>query len=381
MARIGINAQLLTFARTYRNAGTAAFIYHLLRILPSLPTSDRYTIFTNADSAALPLHGDRRFQVVHSMLNTEKPAQRILWEQTALPALLAKRRIDLIHGTLNVLPLARRIPGVLTIHDVSFLLFPERFLPGRRRYLTTFTRLSARGARRVMTSSQNTKSDVVKLLGVSEDRVRVVYLGVDDRFRESIEPDRLARFRDEHHLPDQFFLFMGTLEPRKNLVRLLNAYHAARRAGVEWPLVIAGAKGWMYDEIFDRVKALGIEGHVQFPGYVPDEDQPLWYRAAGAFVYPSLYEGFGLPVAEAMACGCPVLTARNSSLVEVAGEAAILVDAEDGSCISEGLCRIAGDSVLREDLIRRGRDQSRRFEWRRTAEQVVQVYAEALEGA
>ena len=380
MARIGINAQLLTFARTYRNAGSAAFIYHLLSTLPSLSGSHQYIVFTNADCTGLPVHGDRRFRVVRSMLNTEKPAQRILWEQTALPALLARHRIDVIHGTLNVLPLARRIPGVVTIHDLSFLLFPERFLPGRRRYLTTFTRLSARGARRVVTSSLNTKRDVVRLLGVPEDRVRVIYLGVEDRFRQPIAQERVAQFRQDHRLPDRFYLFMGTLEPRKNLVRLLNAYHVARRRGVDWPLVLAGAKGWLYDEIFERVKALGLADHVHFPGYVADEDQPLWYAAAGAFVYPSLYEGFGLPVAEAMACGCPVLTAGNSSLVEVAGDAAILVKAEDEGCIADALCRIAGDSALREDLTRRGRDQSSRFDWRRTTEEVAQVYAEALEG-
>jgi glycosyltransferase involved in cell wall biosynthesis len=219
------------------------------------------------------------------------------------------------------------------------------------------------------------------LLGVPEDRVRVVYLGVEDRFREPVAEDRLAQFRRDHHLPDRFFLFMGTLEPRKNLVRLLSAYHVARGRGVDWPLVLAGAKGWMYDEIFERVKALNLEAHVLFPGYVADDDQPLWYRSASAFIYPSLYEGFGLPVAEAMACGCPVLTARNSSLVEVAGEAAILVDAEDESCIVDGLCRLAGDGELREDLARRGRDQSGRFAWRRTTEQVAQIYDEALEGA
>ncbi len=381
MARIGINAQLLTFARTYRNAGAAAFIYHLLRTLPSLSTPNQYTIFTNADCTALSLHGDGRFEVVRSRLNTEKPAQRILWEQTALPALLTRHRIDVVHGTLNVLPLARRIPGVVTIHDVSFLLFPERFLPGRRRYLSTFTRLSARGARRVIASSQNTKRDVVRLLGVPERRVRVAYLGVEDRFREPLADDRLARFREEHALPDRYFLFMGTLEPRKNLVRLVDAYHAARLKGVDWPLVLVGAKGWLYEEIFERVKALGLEDCVQFPGYVADEDQPLWYRSAAAFVYPSLYEGFGLPVAEAMACGCPVITARNSSLVEVAGDAAILVDAEDGGCMAEALCRMAGDGELRADLVRRGLAQSSRFDWCRTTEQVAEIYAEALEGA
>jgi glycosyltransferase involved in cell wall biosynthesis len=381
MARIAINAQLLTFAHSYRNAGTSAYIYHLLRCLPEVPGEHQYIICTNAPRAKLPLDGAPRFQVWTSRLHTEQPRQRILWEQTSLPLMLARGHVDLVHGTLNVLPLARRVPGVVTIHDLSFLLFPERFLPGRRRYLSTFTRWSARGAARVMVSSQNTRRDVVRLLGVPEDRVRVVYLGVEDRFRLPLREETLARFRQDHGLPDQFFLYVGTLEPRKNLVRLLNAYHAARRLGVTWPLVLAGGKGWMYEEIFERARTLGLAGHVHFPGYVIDGDLPLWYNAASAFVYPSLYEGFGLPVAEAMASGCPVLTTRNSSLIEVAGEAAILVEGEDEPAMAEGLCRLAGDEVLRRDLRQRGLAQSAQFDWAHTATQVAGVYDEVLREA
>jgi glycosyltransferase involved in cell wall biosynthesis len=316
-----------------------------------------------------------------SRLETVRPAQRIVWEQTALPYLLERQRIDVVHGTLNVLPLARRIPGVVTIHDVSFLLFPERFLAGRRRYLSTFTRFSARGARIVVASSENTRRDIVRLLGVPEERVRVIYLGVEERFREKPDPAVLAHFREKHGLTGEFFLYVGTLEPRKNLVRLLDAYHAARLRGVEWPLVLAGGKGWMYEEIFQRVKDLNLSQYVRFPGYVLYEELPLWYNAASAFVYPSLYEGFGLPVAEAMACGCPVLTARNSSLVEVAGNAAILVDGEDIAGLTEALCRLAGDGSERDHLSRLGLAQSAQFDWARTAAEMVAVYDEALREA
>ncbi|MDB5075276.1 MAG: glycosyl transferase group 1 [Chloroflexi bacterium] len=381
MARIGINAQLLTFSQSYRNAGSSAFIYHLLRNLPNTSTVHRYFVFTNARRAALPIGDNARFQVVGSRLDTERPAQRILWEQTALPLLLERKHIDVVHGTLNVLPVARRIPGVVTIHDVSFLLFPERFLPGRRRYLSTFTRVSARGARMVVASSENTRRDVIRLLGVPEERVRVVYLGVDDRFRERPDPDAIARFREQHALPEDFFLYVGTLEPRKNLVRLLNAYHVARQRGVEWPLVLAGGKGWLYEEVFQRVQDLNLTEFVRFPGYVLYEDLPLWYNAASAFVYPSLYEGFGLPVAEAMACGCPVLTTRNSSLIEVAGEATILVEGEDEVALADGLCRLAGDRALRAELSRLGLAQSAQFNWARTAADMAAVYDEALQEA
>jgi glycosyltransferase involved in cell wall biosynthesis len=381
MARIGINAQLLTFSRSYRNAGSSAFIYHLLANLSGVPSDHRYVVFTNAGRKNLPLADAGRFEIVPSRLDTERPAQRIAWEQTALPVHLERRQVDIVHGTLNVLPLARRIPGVVTIHDVSFLLFPERFLPGRRRYLSAFTRLSVRGARRVVASSENTRQDIIRLLGAPEEKVCVVHLGVEERLRSRPDPQCVARFREERQLPEQFFLYVGTLEPRKNLVRLLNAYRAARDKGVEWPLVLAGGKGWLYEEIFQRVRDLKLEDSVRFPGYVLYGELPLWYNAASAFVYPSLYEGFGLPVAEAMACGCPVLTARNSSLVEVAGDAAILVDGEDETAIADGLCRLVGDGAIRAELSTRGLAQSAQFSWARTAADMVAVYDEALREA
>ena len=316
--------------------------------------------------------------MVTSRLNTEQPSRRILWEQTVLPWQVARYRLDLLHGTLNVLPLARRVPGIVTVHDVAFLRFPERYLAGRRRYLTYFTQWSARGANTVLASSQNTKRDLVELLGVKEARVKVIYLGVEDRLRLPVDPEAVRALRERYTLPDLFFLYIGSLEPRKNLVRLLDAYAQARRAGVTWPLVLAGGKGWLYEEIFERVRTLRLDDHVRFPGYVLYEDLPLWYNAAGAFVYPSLYEGFGLPVAEAMACGCPVLTARNSSLPEVAGDAAILVDGESVEALTQGMIDLANDSSLRAALAERGRRQSARFTWQRTAAEVLAVYDEVL---
>ncbi|HVA88821.1 MAG TPA: glycosyltransferase family 1 protein [Chloroflexota bacterium] len=379
MARIGINAQLLSFSRSYRNAGSSAYIYQLLRHLPAIPSPHRYIVFTNADRRELRVGDERGFHLVRSRLSTERPARRILWEQLALPALIARERLDLVHGTLNVLPLTRRTPGVVTIHDVSFLLFPERFLPAKRRYLTTMTRLSARGARFVAASSENTRRDVIQLLGVPEERVRVIPLGVDDRLREPVDPETIAAFRIAHDLPEHFYLYIGSLEPRKNLVRLVEAYGLARQAGVDWPLVLAGGKGWLYEEIFTRIQELGLEPHIRLPGYVLYEDLPLWYNAASVFVYPSLYEGFGLPVAEAMTCGCPVITSTASSLPEVAGDAAILVDPEEVEELRDGLVRLAGSPTLRADLARLGRERATRFDWRGTVAQMVSLYSEALE--
>jgi glycosyltransferase involved in cell wall biosynthesis len=379
MARIGINAQLLTFSRTYRNAGTSSYIYQLLQHLPAVPSPHRYIVFTNAASTELRAGSDPHFHLVRSRLATERPERRILWEQLSLPALIARQRLDLVHGTLNVLPLARRTAGIVTIHDVSFLRYPDRFLPAKRRYLTTMTRLSARGARFVVASSENTRRDVIHLMGVPAERVRVVALGVEDRLREPIDPEALARFRAEKDLPTHFYLYIGTLEPRKNLVRLVEAYAEARKAGVDWPLVLAGGKGWLYEEIFSRIQALGLDAHVRVPGYVLYEDLPLWYNAASAFIYPSLYEGFGLPVAEAMASGCPVITTTAASLPEVAGDAAILVEGEDTGELRDALIRLAGDELLRADLARRGRERAARFDWRHTATQMVALYSEALE--
>jgi glycosyltransferase involved in cell wall biosynthesis len=267
---------------------------------------------------------------------------------------------------------------VITVHDLSFLRYPERFRPANRLYLSTMTRLSCRRARRVIAVSQATADEIVRLLGVSAAHIDVIPHGVEhDRF-QPVPAAELHGFRHEKDLPERFILYLGTLEPRKNILTLLEAYGRTQAFREAVPLVIAGGKGWYYEEIFERVEQLGLTDAVRFPGFVPDAEIPLWYNAATVFVYPSIYEGFGLPLLEAMACGTPVIGSTASSIPEVVQGAGLLVAPDDVDQLSDSLDRVVQDRNLRADLSERGRARSASFTWQATAVATAASYRRAL---
>jgi glycosyltransferase involved in cell wall biosynthesis len=223
------------------------------------------------------------------------------------------------------------------------------------------------------------------LFGIPPEKVEVVYLGICENFRPLPEGE-VEAFRKKRGLPERFILFVGTIEPRKNLTRLIEAFSLLSPLSPlpfpfsPLPLVIVGAKGWLYEEVFAKVEELGLEREVIFPGYIPWGELPLWYNAATIFVYPSLYEGFGLPPLEAMACGTPVIASNASSLPEVVGDAGILVSPGDVDGLAEAMKLLLSDETLREDLSRRGLRRAKGFSWEKTAEKTVQVYLRALHG-
>ena len=266
-------------------------------------------------------------------------------------------------------------PAVVTIHDLSFIRFRHLFRPANRLYLTVMTRLSARRARRFIAVSAHTASESERLLRIPKERIDVVYHGVDPAFRP-LPTEQVEVFRQRAKLPQRFVLCVGTLEPRKNHIRLVEAY--ARIQHRDTKLVLVGGKGWLYDELFARVEALGMSGNVIFAGYVANKDLPLWYSAATTFAYPSLYEGFGMPVLEAQACGTPVLTSTASSLPEAAGDGALMVDANDVDAIAAGLSRMLSEETLRRELRERGLAHASQFTWEQTARETASVYQHAI---
>jgi glycosyltransferase involved in cell wall biosynthesis len=282
---------------------------------------------------------------------------------------------SLVHGPVFVGPLIAPCPVVTTIHDLSFIRFPHLFRPVNRLYLTVMTRLSARRARRLIAVSEHAGSETVHLLGVSREKIDVVYHGVDPAFRP-LPTKTVEAFRERRDLPERYVLFVGTLEPRKNLEQLIEAFSRVHDGRTQ--LVLAGGTGWLYDDLHRKVEELNLGDAVLFPGYVRSKELPLWYNAATALAYPSLYEGFGMPVTEAQACGTAVLTSNTSSLLEAAGEAALLVDPHSVDEIAAGLNRVLGDRALRQSLKERGLAHARRFSWSRTAQQTIQVYRRAL---
>jgi glycosyltransferase involved in cell wall biosynthesis len=370
---VALNSHLLSGGAGFRRAGVHRYIDGLVRHLGRLDNGLRLTVLAGR-TVDVPAAG---YTVVRSRWATEHAPVRILWEQVAQPRLLRQIGADLLHGPVYVGPLAGDCPLVVTIHDLSFLRYPELLRPSSRLYLTVMTRLSARRAVRLIAVSKHTAAEAASLLGIGPDRIDVVYHGVDEAFRPLPRED-VDAFRTRRGLPDRFVLYVGTLEPRKNLLRLVDAYGQIR--GEASALVLAGGEGWGVLGLRARVADLGLTGKVVFFGYVADNELPLLYNAASVFAYPSLYEGFGLPVVEALACGTPVLTAGSSSLPEAAGEAAIVVDPLDTNDIASGLASLLADSSLREHLRARGHAHARKFTWMATAERTARVYRRAVAG-
>jgi glycosyltransferase involved in cell wall biosynthesis len=368
---VAINAHLLSGRAWYRSAGVHQYIYRLLRHLGQLDDRLRYTVLLG--EGVLP--SNDALTVLRSRWPTSRAAVRVLWEQFVQPWALRRIRADVVHGPVFVGPLLSPCPVVVTVHDLSFIRFPELFRPANRLYLTVLTRLSARRARRLIAVSAHTASEITRLLGVPPGRVDVVYHGVDPAFRP-FPADEIAAFPQRRGLPERFVLFVGTLEPRKNLVRLVEAF--ARVCDGSVGLVLAGGRGWLYDELLATVEALGLGDAVIFAGYVMNDELPLWYNAATVVAYPSVYEGFGLPVLEAQACGTPVLTSNVSSLPEAAGDAALMVDPYDVEALAAGLNQLLTDGPMRHQLRERGLAHARLFSWPHAAQETARVYWRAL---
>jgi glycosyltransferase involved in cell wall biosynthesis len=376
--QVALNAQLLSTSASYRSAGISRAIWHLLAELPGVAQDERFLVYAPDAPANRHLLAASSFSPHLTSLPMDRPAVRIAWEQLALPIELARVRPDLLHALSFISPVAWRGRSVVTVYDLSFMRFPHLFNRGNRLYLRNFCPPSLRRADRVITISEHARQDVIELCGVRPERVTAILLAADERFRPA-SPEAIATFRERHNLPERFVLYLGTLEPRKNVEVLVRAYaHLRQQGSVDHILVLAGARGWQYNPIFDLVRDLGLESFVRFPGYVPDEEQALWYSSATVFAFPSLYEGFGLPLLEAMACGTPVVASRASSLPEVVGDAGLLVDPASRDELSLALRQILEDTDQQQSLAQAGLERAQTFSWRRTAAETIQVYRDVL---
>jgi glycosyltransferase involved in cell wall biosynthesis len=367
MPHLALNAHLLYGVASYRCAGIHQYIFNTLQSLPEAGPEFDFTVFVGAGQPVMA-----RARIERSRWPTQRPLARILWEQLAQPLALARLRPDLLHSLAFASPLLNPVPAVVTVYDLSFRLFPRNFPTAQRLYLSALTAHSCRRARRVLAISESTKRDVVQLLGVMDDRVDVARPGVDARFRP-LPPAEVEAFRARAGLPERFILYLGTLEPRKNLACLISAFDKLQAAKLH--LVLAGAKGWFYADLFRQVERSGLTNVVHFPGFVPAEELPMWYNAAAVFAYPSTFEGFGMPVLEALACGRPVVTTTASSLPEAAGQAAVCVPPGDVPALTEALRRALNDDGA---LAARGPAHAARFTWADTAAATVASYRKAL---
>ncbi|MGC9314792.1 MAG: glycosyltransferase family 4 protein, partial [bacterium] len=347
--------------------GVGIYTSRLVSAMAEMEGVEEIVLFANGDIPSFAVPNVRtvryRSRVQHLAIQLE------------LPKLLAENRIDILHGPNFYLPVRGKTPMAVTIHDLSAQFFPGQHSL-KHRLSQKFLRPSMKKADRIIAVSEFTSREIARYCPKAEDKIRVVHNGVGENFVPTDEKTK-SEIKSRHGLPERFALFVGTLEPRKNVGRLVEAFGKATNIE-DLKLVIAGGKGWLYGEIFESVKKLGLEDRVIFPGYIPSEDLPALYSSAEFFCYPSLYEGFGLPVLESMACGTPVLTSRDSSMSEVAGEAALLADPMDIDSIAEGILKLASDETLRKNLAEKGLSRAKKFSWKSCATKTLDIYREIM---
>jgi glycosyltransferase involved in cell wall biosynthesis len=363
-------------AAVRRHGGLGRYAQELTAALVALASGDDFRGFLHSAGRGLRPDPPLDRLPVRRVPLDAKP-----WRLSVLLASFAHVPLDAVigpttifHGTDHLLPPTRRVRTVFTVHDLIFRFYPEHHLPLNRWYLTLMMPRFLRAADALIAVSDQTKRDVVALYGVPAERIHVIPEGVAPRFQPVEDPARQAALRQRLGLPERFLLYLGTIEPRKNLIGLLDAYHALVTAGEEADLVIAGRPGWLYSPVFAHVRRLGLEQRVHFTGWIDDADVPTLLSAARAFVFPSLYEGFGLPPLEAMACGTPVVVSNASSLPEVVGEAGVLVSPTDRAALAEALRRVLADDALVASLREKGLRQARRFRWENAALETLAVY-------
>ncbi len=371
--RIGINARQLLGDKD----GIGYYAYHLIRNLMLIDKYNEYILFLPS-YCPLSLENDN-FRIGTTRFPTSTKLFRGFWEHFILPLEARDKKINLLHCLADISPFIFKGKLVLTIHDISFLLLPQIIPRSLYIYYSNFISHAAFRADRIIAISNNTKQDLIRLLGIPIDKIRVIYHGVNPIYYP-ISHDIDSDLKQKYNIRNKFILYLGSLVKRKNLGSLIRAYLLLKKTKhIEQQLVIAGGRGYPFcRDVFILVRELDLEDDVIFTGYVSEQEALLLYNTADLFVYPSLYEGFGLPNLEAMACGCPVITSRNSSLSEIAEGAAILVDPYNIKEIADAMYSVLTDNRLRNQLIQKGFQRSRQFSWRYTALQTISIYEEIL---
>lgn len=371
--RIGIDYT----AAVRQGGGIGRYTRELIAALLRLESPHRYTLF--AATGGVPRACLRSAicdlqSAIRSLPLSDDWLAR-LWQRLRLPI-----PVEVITGALDIFyspdfvlpPTLPRTRTLLTVHDLSFLRYPDAFVPALRRYLERVVPRSIARAGLVLADSEATRTDLITLLDVLPEKVQVLYSGVDARFRQRPELGEAERLRARYGLGDApYILSVGTIQPRKNYVRLIRAFIQLTNQSTH-RLVIAGGCGWLYEETL--AEAARYPGRVRILGFVDDEDLPALYRNAALFVFPSLYEGFGLPVLEAMACGVPTVCSHASSLPEVVGDAALLVDPLDTDSLATAMMRALEDTDLRREMIAHGLAQAAKFTWEQAARQLLAAF-------
>lgn len=361
-----------------QSGGIGRYARGLINTLARLDRQNNYTLLATTDAPRDALKNFRSYpNFSPKIYPLPERWMTIGWHRFYLPIPVEwfTGSIDLFHSPNFILPPTRRAKTLLTVHDLSFIRHPQGAVNSLRKWLEKVVPRSLARADHILADSQSTKMDLTDLFNIDPEDVTVVGAGVEERFQPITDPVWLESVRRRYHLSpaDKFVLGLGTLEPRKNFTGLIEAY-AQSAVRESHHLVIAGRKGWLYNDIFAAAEASPVADRIHFIGFVNDDDLPALYSLADIFAFPSHYEGFGIPVIEAMACGTPVVCANNSCLPEVAGQSALQITATDTAALAEALHRLATDSALREKTIGEGFLQAQKFTWGAAAKRLLSVY-------
>ena len=360
-----------------QGGGIGRYVRELTAALAAEDHSSQYRLFVAGSTRKrLPQPPGTNFEWRPTVMTPRWLAR--IWQRAKLPLPVETFTgpADLYHATDFVLPpTLPRTRTLLTVHDLSFVRVPDATSPSLRRYLESVVPRSVRRADHVLADSRATKNDLMEVYRTPSDKITVLYSGVDSRFGRVSNEATLARILDKYGLKDlQYVLSVGTVQPRKNYSRMIRALSELRDRGSDVHYAIAGGSGWLEDEMYRSIRESRMDDRVHILGFVSDQDLPALYSGARALLAVSLYEGFGLPVLEAMACGTPVITSNLSSLPEVAGDAGVLVNPLDIDAITDSVVALLADSNLREQLIAEGLDHVKRFSWANAARQLKSVY-------
>ena len=356
--------------------GVGIYAYNLIDQILKIDNNNKYFILVQNDDSSLEKYASKN---VHLLYVNHKLWRifilRFFLEQFFIPLLLVKKNISIIHSLHYSFPLFKfKAKRIVTIHDMTFFLFPGVHVRLKTWYFRTFIWLASKMEMQIICVSESTLNDLIRIIKLDKTKCFVIPLGKSDIFNSNYSVREIEDLKEKYNIKNDYLLFIGTIEPRKNIERLIRVFNEFLKLNYNYSLVIVGKKGWFFDEIFRLIELFNIKDKIIFTGFVLEEEKPILLNGCKIFIYPSLYEGFGVPVLEALSCGIPSITSNRSSMPEVAGDAAILVDPENESDILKAICLLLSDVNLYNLLKKRSIIQSKKFSWEKTASETLKLY-------
>jgi len=362
-------------------AGAAKYVINLLKALAEIDKDNIYFIFVQSDDLESFRFDNPNFRLIPvSSRFMRRVPLRLVWEQTILPLRLKKLGAQCLHSPHYTTPVMSSVPAAVNFHDMGFILFPRLYTTAKRVLFPIYLKMSAKKAGKILVISRATAADAKRVLNISEDKIEVTLMGKEDVFKPVPDQEIITEVMNKYKINSKYILFVGTLEPRKNILNLLRAFQIVKNNLLfkKFKLVIVGKKGWFYEEIFRFVRQNDMQEDVIITGFVPLDDMPYLYNGSEVFVYPSLYEGFGIPVLEALACGVPSITSNVSSMPEVIGNAGMTVNPNDVFELAQVMVEVLSDPKSRHEMRNKALEQAEKFSWQECAQRTLRVY-ESLE--